>query len=432
MRVAVIGGGIMGLSAAVELLKQGHEVTVYEEGDRVGGMSASFDFGKLKIERFYHFICGPDRPLIDLLEELKLSEKLRWRETHMGYFLHGTLLDWGNPWALLKFPALDPVSRIRCGLHAFAAVRRSDGQHLDRVKASDWLLRGIGKRAYDVLWKKLFELKFHQYADDLSAAWIWSRIRRVGRSRENAFVERLGYLEGGTETLLKGLRERIASGRGSVRLSTPVKEVRVEAGAIRGVCTQKGFIPHDLVVSTVPLPYVAKLVPGLQEGSRQKYLSIQNLAVVCTVVKTGRPLSRNFWMNINDSRIETPGLIEFTNLNPLGEYISYLPFYLPHDHPYYSESEAFFERKTEKTLALIRPDTHVLDMAVQRYDFAQPICTPGFFAKTPPIRTEIDGLYIADTTHGYPEDRSVSESIRLGKEMAGMVHLDHGRRGQWN
>jgi protoporphyrinogen oxidase len=59
-KVAVVGAGIMGLTAALELLKEGYNVTIFEKDDRVGGMSASFDFNGLTIERYYHFICKPD------------------------------------------------------------------------------------------------------------------------------------------------------------------------------------------------------------------------------------------------------------------------------------------------------------------------------------------------------------------------------------
>src|SRR6185437_1214918 len=56
-KTAVLGAGPMGLMCALELLKAGHDVDIYERDDRIGGMSASFDFDGLAIERFYHFIC---------------------------------------------------------------------------------------------------------------------------------------------------------------------------------------------------------------------------------------------------------------------------------------------------------------------------------------------------------------------------------------
>jgi protoporphyrinogen oxidase len=55
---------------------------------------------------------------------------------------------------------------------------------------------------------------------------------------------------------------------------------------------------------------------------------------------------------------------------------------------------------------------------VARLRYAQPVCEPGFAAKIPPVQTPIVGVQIADTCFYYPEDRGISESVRLGREMA--------------
>ncbi len=55
---------------------------------------------------------------------------------------------------------------------------------------------------------------------------------------------------------------------------------------------------------------------------------------------------------------------------------------------------------------------------VGKLKHAQPICQPGFASRVPPIQTPISGLQIADTCFYYPEDRGISESVRLGKLMA--------------
>ena len=57
----------MGLAAAYQLLKLGHEVELFEADRQLGGMSASFMFDGIKIERYYHFICKADQPLFDML-----------------------------------------------------------------------------------------------------------------------------------------------------------------------------------------------------------------------------------------------------------------------------------------------------------------------------------------------------------------------------
>ena len=123
----------------------------------------------------------------------------------MGYYSHGALRDWGDPRALLKFPGLDLLSKLRYGLLAFTSTKRSDWRKLDNVDAVTWLRKWVGDRAYDLLWRPLFELKFHHFTPNLSAAWIWARLKRVGTSRKSLLQEEMGYLNGGSDTFLDAI-----------------------------------------------------------------------------------------------------------------------------------------------------------------------------------------------------------------------------------
>jgi protoporphyrinogen oxidase len=422
--VAVLGAGPMGLAVAYQLVRDGRRPVVFEADDRIGGMAASFDFNGLLIERYYHFHAVSDHAFFEVLRELGLEDRMKWVETRMGYFFQNRVQAWGNPLALMKFKGLGWTAKVRYGLHAFLSTRRCDWRALDRIEATGWIRRWIGEEAWEVLWRRLFDYKFYEHADDLSAAWIWSRIRRIGRSRYSLFREKLGYLDGGSQTLLDAMRAYIERHGGEFRLRTPVHKVVVEHGRAAGVLSGNTLFRFDRVISTIPLPYVSQMIPDLSEHILEAWRSIDNVAVVCVIVKLKRAVSENFWLNINDPEMDIPGIVEYSNLRPLDRHIVYVPFYMPGTHPKYQEPDAVFAEKVSRYLKRINPvlcDADFLDIKVNRYRHAQPVCGPGFLDALPPIRTPVDGLLVADTCYYYPEDRGISESIDLARKMARML-----------
>jgi protoporphyrinogen oxidase len=424
-RIAVLGAGPMGLAVAYQLVRDGHHPVIFEADDRVGGMTATFDFQGLDIERYYHFHCTSDTAFFQVLEELGLADRMRWVATKMGYYYQGKVQPWGNPFALLKFPGLSFVAKFRYGLHAFLSTKRTDWKPLDHVEASGWIRRWVGEEAFEVLWRRLFDFKFYDYAYGLSAAWIWSRIRRIGRSRYSIFKEKLGYLDGGSATLLQGLKAYIETHGGEFRLKSPVARVVLEDHRVTGVETAGGFEAFDKVISTVPLPYVPRVLPDLPQPILDAYRSVNNIAVVCVIAKLKQPLTENFWLNVNDPAMDIPGLVEYSNLRPLGnEHIVYVPFYMPGEHPKFQEPDQAFLDKVRSYLKTINPaltDDDFIAIRASRYRHAQPICEPGFLDRLPPVQLPVKGLWVADTSYYYPEDRGISESIGFGRNMARMA-----------
>lgn len=420
-RIAVLGAGPMGLAVAYQLARDGHQPVVFEADDRVGGMTAAFDFSGLSIERYYHFHCISDHAFLKVLDELGLASKMRWVETKMGYWYQNRLQPWGNPIALLKFKGLSLTAKIRYGLHAFLSTKRNDWKPLDNVEATGWIKRWVGAEAWEVLWKRLFDYKFYHYTDNLSAAWIWSRIRRIGRSRYSLFREKLGYLDGGSDTLLQALKVDIEKHGGIICLKSPVNRVIIEHGKVQGVVCGEEIQRFDKVISTVPLPYVPSLMPDLPQDILTRFAALKNVAVVCVIAKLRKPLTENFWLNTNDPEMDIPGLVEYTNLRPMNEHIVYVPFYMPGEHPKFAEPDQAFLDKVRRYLKKINPtlnDEDFIDIRASRYRHAQPICDPGYLDRLPPVSLPVQGLWVADTSYYYPEDRGISESIDFGRNMA--------------
>lgn len=426
MHIAVIGGGVSGLSAAYFLLKNGHRVTLFERDKTPGGLAASFDFGGSLIEKYYHFICLGDTDLIELCDELGLGDELCWRPTKMSFLYEGKLYPFGTPLDLLTFRPVGLAGRIRFGLNVIYARSLKYWQKLENEPASVWLTRHIGKQAYEVIWRPLLQIKFGEYADEVAASWMWHRIHRVAKSRRK-FLQRevLGYLKGGTQTLVDTMCRTIEEMGGEIRTSSPLTSIGVENNAVRGVKSEGGMLEFDGVISTLPLSLVCGMLPEECAGYRAQLEQVKYIGVVCMILKLSRSLSDSFWVNINDSRISFNGIIEYTNLNPRpdlsGSTIAYIPFYLMTSNERYSYDDQQLLDEYASALGLVspgfRPDW-IKDWRVFRDPYAQAICTTNFSRIVPDQRTPIRGLFLVDSTQLYPSDRTISGMVGLAKRLA--------------
>lgn len=430
-RLLVLGAGPMGLAVAYQAQKKGYDVEILEADDRPGGMAAHFDFDGLSIERFYHFCCLSDADTMELLDELGMGDAMKWVSTKMGYYLDGRLIKWGDPISLVTAPGVDFITKVRYGVQMFTSTKRSDWERLDQISAKDWFIGWSGQAAYDRLWKRLLELKFFELADNVSAAWIWQRIKRLGNSRKSLFEEQLGYIEGGSEKLMNALAERITAQGGKIHYSTPAARFIIEEGMVKGVRDASGQTwSADNVISTIPTPYVSGLFEDDQAALRAPYEAIDNVGVVCVLHKLKRPVTENFWVNISDPDIEIPGFVEFSNLRPLSDHVVYVPYYMPQTHPKFAWDDDAFIKESFSYLKTVNPeltDEDRMSSYVGRLRYAQPVCEVGFAEMIPDHVTPVSGLQIADTCFYYPEDRGVSESSRYAKILVADIEKARNR-----
>ena len=419
--IAVVGGGPMGLAVAYELTRLGYRPVLLEADDRLGGMAACFDFAGMQLERYYHFHCLSDTAFFEILRELNLADQLQWRTTRMGFYLDGRLYPWGTVGAVLGFRRLPWFTRVRYLLHAARCLTIRDWRALDGLTATQWLRTWLGEKGYQVLWHKLFAFKFFHYSDTISAAWIWSRIRRLGQSRRR-LRETLGFLNGGSQQLINALEAHLRAAGCRIELATPVQALRPLSSGGAVLTTPSGDQAFDCVISTVPLPLLAPILKagGVENALVQRYAALPSVACACVVLQTQQPVTGNFWTNVNDGRFAIPGVIEMSNLRPLAGHVSYVPFYIPADHPDYQRPNEAFIADAWACLKAINPtlsDDDLITSHCSRYRFAQPVCGVNFQQGMPPLQP-LPGVYIADTTAYYPEDRGISESIDFGRALA--------------
>jgi len=432
MHIGIIGGGIAGLTAAYRLVRAGHNVTLVESQPQLGGQAGTFAIHGSRLEKYYHHIFTTDHEIIDLLDELDLLPRLRWLDSKVGFFHGGKIYNFVSPGDLLRFEPISIVDRIRLGLIGLYLQRYKDWQKLEGVTAQNWIKRYAGKRNYQVVWGPLLRGKFGERQADVGMVWFWGKIHLRFASRDKGMQqEKLGYLDGSFGLLIDELEKRITQAGGDIQTGTAVTRIMVDQQRVKGLMVRPSniagppgrttFLPFDAVVATIPSPEFLSLVPELDGEYAGKLSQARYQAAMCLVLSMRQAMSPIYWMNISDPNIPFVGAIEHTNfVDPSyygGSHILYLSNYLSSRHPLYQmdcdELLTTYLPHLKKINPAFSPDW-IEDCRLFKSDAGQPIITTYYTNRIPDHRTPIDGLYLANTTQIYPEDRGMNYSVRLG------------------
>ena len=438
MRVGIIGAGATGLAAAYELGTHGHRVAVYERAPFLGGHASTFDVGGARLERGYHHWFNGDADIIDLVGEIGLGDRIRWLDSKVGTLYDGKIYDFVTPLDLIKFTPLSLVNRLRLGLVTLYLRRRKDWRGLEGVTAAEWLRRRAGKQVYDVFWGPMLRGKFGEdYYDQVGMAWVWGKIHTRFASRGKSMSgEQLGYPIGSFGEVFDVLADRIRDRGGEVHTSATVHKIAVEDGRARGMEVEVGgpdsrLEPFDAIISTAPSHIFVRLLPPMPEDYLANLTNVRYMAAVLMILVMSRPLSHIYWLNVADRSMPFVGVIEHTNLigpeHYGGRHIVYLSNYLDTDHALYKMDHEELLAEYLPHLRKINPefDPSWIETSYHyRIDGAQPIIGTNYSSRIPDHRTPFKGVYLANTTQIYPEDRGTNYSVRMGRQVARMVMQD--------
>lgn len=424
--VIVIGAGYAGLSAAYDLCKAGHKVTVYEKDSDIGGLAGTFELQPgMRVEKFYHHWFTNDVDVLGLIDELGLGHLKQYHSSNTGLYFTNSIFRLASPLDLLSFPGIPFIDRIRTGLMALIARRVNDWKPLENISAEDWLVKIGGRKAYNAIWKPLMQGKFGVEAPNVSAVWMWNKLKLRGSSRNKKGGESLVYFGGGFGALTDGIRKSLESLGVTIHLNTGVKKIITENGRATGVETDRGTHRANAVLCTIPLPQFLQMTPDLPSDYSSKCKEIRFLGNSCLVLRLSRSLSSTYWLNVADPSFPFVGIIEHTNLdsreNYGGDHIVYLSKYLP-------TTEKLFSFTTDEMLDYCVPfiqrifpefdRSWILSHHVWKAQFSQPVITKNYSNLIPSLKTPIDGLWLCTMAQIYPEDRGTNYAVRYGRRVA--------------
>ncbi len=479
MNIAVIGGGVTGLTAAYELTKQGHSVTVFERDTHLGGLAWGWREKNWQwhLEGAYHHLFTNDRSIINLINELGIGDKLiikrpvtanyvasqyinpaggettkfspdssasgkttmehreRIPRTSLKTDLNFPLASRTNernqiyqldsPAHLFQFPGLSITDKLRTGALAAFCKIFPFWQPLENITAKKFFKTVGGTKAWDIIWEPLMTGKFGHLDSTIAASWLWARINKRTPS--------LCYIEGGFQTFVETLASAIIKNSGTIRTGITISTIQqynnttidrsddrkqIAQFSITVGKQQKLF---DKILLTVPTPIAYKLIPAIREDGP---LSIPHLHAQVLVLETKEPILDNiYWLSITDRSFPFLAVVAHTNFMDKkhygGHHLTYVGNYLPEGHPYLSMHK---DQLLKKFLPFIQRISHsefkILNSTLFFGPFAQPVQQLHYSKKAPKLITSVPGIYLANMDSIYPWDRGTNYAVELGQKAA--------------
>ncbi len=428
MKVAIIGGGIAGMSLAYYLTKDGHTATVFEKEKELGGLARSFPVGGNFLEAYYHHIFFSDKYTIKLIEDAGLKDYMSWQESEMAVYCDNKVYAFGTPLDLLKFRPLSLMDKVRFALSTLYLQSSKDYEKLETISAEEFLLKTAGVNAYRKIWEPLLMTKFGQeHYGQITAAWFQARIRARGTSKKNAFErEKLGYLDGSFKRLFDKLEQFITQKPGNAVIkNTSIEKISLNE---KGKVIVKDDI-FDAVCLCVPNNVAAKICGDLFPDEYKRRLeSIEYRAVLCVVLLIEKSLSPYYWINISHKGTPFTGMMEHTNFIAKdkyeGNHILYLSRYISAHDPMYNMPDKDLINLYAKHINDIFPGFNlsmIKDYFVFRDLYAQPIVIKGHKDRMPEAISPVPNIFINNTTQIYPEDRGMSPGIEKSLELSRII-----------
>jgi len=330
MHVVVLGAGLAGLSAAYELLKTGHRVTVLEKQDYAGGMACSWKVGDYWVDHGPHRFHSRDENLIQHLYEV-LDDEVVTRERLSRIYMQGKFfhypLQTSNLFQMKKsimVKAMWDYVWIRF-VQLFKKIPDDNFEN--------WIVKRFGRTLYEIFFGTYTSKAWKMPCTEISADWasqrisqanLWDTIKKTLKPPKGgevrSLVSEFWYpAKGGIGQIGRKYAEKVVEMGGTLHLSAPAEDLQIEDGRVRRVGFtvdgEKQYVECDTVVNTMPLPRMLEAFhPEVGPEVHEAIGKLDYSAIVFVYLEVDKPsVSPDHWVYLPEKHLTVHRISEFKN-----------------------------------------------------------------------------------------------------------------------
>lgn len=420
MRIAIIGAGFTGLTAAYRLAQKGHDVVIFEKEHHPGGLALGYKKKEWEwsLESYYHHWFTNDSVVLQLAKELHYPVVVKRPKTSV--YVDGGIYQLDSPLSFLTFPKLPLLDKLRM-IETLGLLRINPfWKDMEKVKAAEFLPKAMGEKAYKTIWEPQLTNKFGDFADTISLAWFWARIKKRTPS--------LAYPKGGFLSFLTVLEKEIRAKKGTIVYDCTIQSLdQIDETVHLMVNGTKELF--DKAIVTIPSFSFLKIAPNLPEAYQQKLQKLEGIGAMTVVLRLKKQFltDNTYWLSICETQAPIMAVVEHTNfINKKyynNEHVVYLGNYLSATHPYYSMPEKKLMNIFHPFLEELHPgyEKDLIGIDVFKTPFAQPIIPTNYSKIMPPLETPLSNVFLANIQQVYPWDRGTNYAVELGEKVVSCV-----------
>ncbi len=456
-KVAIIGAGPAGLTAAYLLGKANENVMVFEKDAKyVGGISRTETYKGYSFDIGGHRFFSKSKEVEDFWTEILGDEMLERPRSSRIYYNNKFF-----SYPLVAMEALQKLGIWESGLCVLSYLKAKANPVKNPANFEDWVVNQFGRRLFNIFFKTYTEKVWGIPCNEISADWAAQRIKGLSLSSAimNAVFKPKPSKGGGKDKVIKTLidsfrypkmgpgmmwevcAEKCKKMGVQIDMNCGVKDINFN-GSTWTVTTTDGRIldGFDNVISSAPMRELITFThPTLPENvlKAAKGLSYRDFITVVLICKDEDAFSDN-WIYIHDPKVKVGRIQNFKSWSP---YMVPDPEMACYGLEYFCfEGDGMWTSKDEDLITLAKKEIEIIGLTKQsavidgyvvRQPKAYPVYDHSYKENVDEIRDALKaypGLYLVGRNgmHKYNnQDHSMMTAMLAAKNIiAGKVLFD--------